>query len=99
MIQVDVGRFRGHARALFTRSWEHIPAIRLSATTKGTASSSCTGRNVERAEAAGKGIDFVHVDIYDSNRGPLIGEMTCFPQAGTGRFSPSCYDDWLGAFW
>ena len=55
--------------------------------------------DVERAEAAGKGIDFVHVDIYDSNRGPLIGEMTCFPAAGTGRFSPSHYDDWLGAFW
>lgn len=55
--------------------------------------------DVERAEAAGKGIDFVRVDIYDSHRGPIIGEMTCFPEGATGRFSPSHYDDWLGNFW
>lgn len=70
-------------------------AIRLSA----MISRQRAGRNVEHAEAAGKGIDFVRVDIYDSNRGPLIDEMTCFPEASTGRFSPPCYDDWLGAFW
>ena len=39
------------------------------------------------------------VDMYDSNRGPIIGEMTCVPQGATGRFSPSYYDTWPGSFW
>jgi hypothetical protein len=50
------------------------------------------------AELAGKGIDFVRVDIHDSNHRPN-SEMTCFPKAATGKFSPSRYDYRLGSFW
>jgi hypothetical protein len=51
------------------------------------------------AEAAWRKIDFVRVDMCDSNRGPIIGEMARVPQRATGKFSPSHYDDWLGSFW
>jgi len=100
MIEVDVSRFCGHARALFTRDWEHIPAtFTYPQPQKKPPRPAALDEMLSVAEAGGKGIDFVRVDIYDSNRGPLIGEMTCFPAAGTGRFSPSYYDDWLGSFW
>jgi len=50
------------------------------------------------AELAGKGIDFVRVDIHDSNHRPNSA-MTCFPKAATGKFSPSHCDYRLGSFW
>jgi TupA-like ATPgrasp len=100
MIQVHVSRFCGHAGALFTRDWELIPAtLTYPQPQKEPSRPAALDEMLSVAEAAGKGIDFVRVDIYDSNRGPVIGEMTCFPEAGTGRFSPSYYDDWLGTFW
>jgi len=100
MIQVDISRFCGHARALFTRNWERIPAqLTHPQPQEEPPRPARLDEMLSVAEAAGKGIDFVRVDIYDSNRGPIIGEMTCFPEAAMGRFSPSHYDDWLGSFW
>jgi len=49
------------------------------------------------AELPEKGIDFVWGDIYDSNH-RTISEMTCFPEAATGKFSPSHYDYKVGSF-
>jgi TupA-like ATPgrasp len=100
MIQVDVNRFCGHARALFTRNWELIPAkLTHPQPPKEPPRPTKLDEILSVAEAAGRGIDFVRVDMYNSNRGPIIGEIACFPEAGTGRFSPSRYDDWLGIFW
>jgi TupA-like ATPgrasp len=100
MIQVDVNRFSRHARTLFTPQWELIPAeFTYPQAQKEPPPPDKLHEMLRLAEAAGKGIDFVRVDIYDSHRGPIIGEMTCFPEGATGRFSPSHYDDWLGNFW
>jgi TupA-like ATPgrasp len=86
MIQVDVGRFCGHARALFTRAWEHIPAtFAYPQPQEEPPRPAALNEMLSVAEAVRKGIAFVRVDIYDSNRGPLIGEMTCFPQAGRAK--------------
>jgi hypothetical protein len=100
MIQVDVNRFSGHARALFTREWKLIPAqLTYPQAREEPRRPDKLDEMLSVAEAAGRGIDFVRVDIYDSNRGPIIGEMTCFPENATGKFSPCRYDDWLGNFW
>jgi len=100
MIQVDVSRFSGHARTLFTPGWELIPAkLTYPRAQKETPHPDRLDEMLRVAEAVGKGIDFVRVDIYDSNRGPIIGELTCFPEGGTGKLSPPHYDYWLGSFW
>src|SRR5712691_2848031 len=43
------------------------------------------------AELAGERNRFCVGEIYDSNYWP-ISEMTCFPEAARGKFSPSHYD-------
>ena len=100
MIQVDVDRFSGHTRTLLTRDWEVIPAEfgrPRAAVEPGRPKQ--LEQMLQVAEVAGKDIDFVRVDIYHSVRGPIIGEMTCFPLGGTGKFAPLYYDHWLGSFW
>jgi hypothetical protein len=88
MIQAHVARVFGHARTLFTRTWE---LIRVN-------SSIHTYEMLKVAELVGKGIDFVWGDIYDSSHRP-ISEMTCFPEAATRKFLPSHYDYRVGGFW
>jgi hypothetical protein len=100
MIQVEVDRFCGHTSTLFTRDWEVIPAeftYPRAAVEPGRPEQ--LEQMLQVAEVAGEDIDFVRVDIYDSVRGPIIGEMTCFPEGGTGKFAPLYYDHWLGSFW
>ena len=99
MIQADAARFFGHSRTWFTRTWELIPAefgypqVRKNRRVR----INWTGC-LKVAEIGGKGIDFVRVDIHDSNHRPN-SEMMFFPKAATEKFSPSRYDYWLGSFW
>ena len=51
------------------------------------------------AEAVGRDIDFVRVDLYDSRPYLTIGEMTMFPEAGTEKFRDPNHEHWLGKFW
>jgi TupA-like ATPgrasp len=100
MIQVDVSRFSGHARSLFTREWELIRAeLTYPQAQKEPPRPDNLDEMLKVVEAAGKGIEFARVDIYRSNRGPVIGKMTCFRESAKRRFSSSHYDDWLGNFW
>jgi len=57
-------------------------------------------RMVEAAGRLGRGIDFVRVDLYDTTRGVVLGEMTVLP--GGGRLCPTAcrrFNTWLGAQW
>jgi hypothetical protein len=58
----------------------------------------------EMLDTVGKlahGLDFVRVDLYDTTRGVVLGEMTIYPLAG--RFnSPTPdpkFNKWLGDQW
>jgi hypothetical protein len=57
-------------------------------------------RMIEAAGRLGRGIDFVRIDLFDTTRGVVLGEMTVYP--GGGRFCPtSCrrFNNWLGDQW
>lgn len=57
-------------------------------------------RMIEAAGRLGRGIDFVRIDLYDTTRGVVLGEMSVLPSAG--RLSPtSCrrFNTWLGDQW
>lgn len=53
------------------------------------------------AEALGRGIDFVRVDLYETDRGIVAGELTVYPQAGLPNTPTACpkFNAWLGAQW
>jgi hypothetical protein len=56
---------------------------------------------IAAAERLGKGIDFVRVDLYDSTRGVMLGEITLYPESGVPDSPTSCprFNLWLGDFW
>ena len=56
---------------------------------------------IDIARRLGERIDFVRIDLYDTTRGVLLGEMTVYPNAGTRGKPSGCpvLDAWLGAQW
>jgi hypothetical protein len=45
------------------------------------------------------GFRFMRVDLYDTPKGPLFGELTFAPEAGLCRFKPPAFDLELGESW
>jgi hypothetical protein len=54
---------------------------------------------IRTAEMLGKDIDFVRVDLYDTDRKIYFGEITTTPVCGCGHFEPASMDDYLGGLW
>lgn len=56
---------------------------------------------IKVASALGEGIDFVRVDLYDSTKGILLGEMTIYPEGGGVDSPTTCpiFNNWLGSHW
>ena len=53
---------------------------------------------VSIAEALSGGIDFVRVDLYNVEGRVYFGEMTNYPSAGRGHYSPESFNLELGNF-
>jgi hypothetical protein len=51
------------------------------------------------AEILGKDMDFVRVDLYDTERKIYFGEITTTPVCGCGHFEPPSIDVQLGRLW
>jgi len=56
---------------------------------------------ISAAERLGAGIDFVRVDLYQSTKGVMLGEMTLYPNGGAPGTPSGCprLDQWLGRQW
>ena len=53
------------------------------------------------AAKLGRGLDFVRVDLYNTTRGVVLGEMTVYPEAGSMNTPTACpvFNKWLGDQW
>ncbi len=97
-VQVDTDRFTRHGRDLFDLDWQPLPFIYAYPS---------SGRIVPRptnldemvafARRLSHGFPFVRVDLYAIDGRTLFGEMTWYPEAGEGQFSPDSYDTYWGA--
>jgi len=56
---------------------------------------------ISAAERLGSDIDFVRIDLYQSTKGVMLGEMTLYPNGGAPRTPSGCprFDQWLGQQW
>ena len=99
-IQVDKARFREHTRQFYTPAWNRLD-IRLNyAESPGNAAAPPhLGEMLEAAGILAEGFRFVRVDLYDTKKGPLFGELTFAPEAGLCRFWPPKFDLELGESW
>jgi hypothetical protein len=100
LIQVDVGRFIGHERAFLDCHWNELPIrMRYPQVTGGVPEPRHLPEMLRVAQALGKGMDFVRVDLYDTQQRVVFGEITTTPVCGCGRFEPPSIDDQLGRLW
>jgi hypothetical protein len=100
LVQVDTGRHTDHRRDLFTPGWSHVPAEYLyPRSDEAPVRPPNLDEMLDVAEALGRETDFVRVDLYDVDGRVVFGELTNYPEAGTGSFTPAEFDDELGAWW
>lgn len=99
-IQVDTSRFDGHKRDLYTNSWEKIRGKYLYEES-GVALPRPKYLNemLSVAKALSEGVEFVRVDLYETNQGLRFGEMTNYPEGGNGGLTPSSLDAEFGSRW
>jgi hypothetical protein len=53
----------------------------------------------KKAEILAGDFDFVSVDLYMVKNACVFGEISLFPEGGTGRFVPKSFDAKLGSYW
>lgn len=99
VIQVDHDRFTHHTRTLYDMSWQELPVEY--GYPSGPIIPAPTGlpEMVRVATELSRGFDFVRVDLYYIEGRVHFGELTVYPEAGFGPFTPPEWDEWLGAFW
>jgi len=51
------------------------------------------------AQELSRGIDFIRVDLYETNGGVKFGELTNYPDGGTKKFKPKIYNTRIGETW
>lgn len=88
-IQVDLGRFSKHTRAIFDRDWNKLNLVMGYPSAKEEVPKP---RNfdalVRVAEKLSQDFDFVRVDFLHSDEMTYLGELTFFPGNGAERFTP-----------
>jgi hypothetical protein len=100
-VQVDKARFAGHRRDLYDRDLNRIEGSyhRHPALSEPVKRPQRWEEMLEVAENIGEQFDFVRVDLYDTPRGVLFGEVTFYPGAGFEQFSPESLDAEFGRPW
>ena len=99
-IQVDTSRFDGHKRDLYTKSWEKIPgAYHFPQSGSTMPRPKHLDEMISVATDLAAGVDFVRVDLYETNNGIKFGELTNYPGGGIEKFVPESLDVELGTTW
>jgi hypothetical protein len=99
LVQVDFKRFTQHTRALYRLPWEFIPVQYRYPVTPNAAQlppPPNLQRMIDDAATLGAGLPFVRADFYDLGDRVVFGELTWYPEAGCGSFSPAIYDAEFG---
>jgi hypothetical protein len=99
MVEVDLDRFQGHTRTLYTPEWERIEAEYGYLAGADVEPPRPLPEMLRISEALGVETDFVRVDLYCPGDRIVFGEFTTYPMRGEGEFKPSDVDRWLGSWW
>jgi hypothetical protein len=100
MIQVDMKRFTGHRRRLYSPAWEKLDARFVYDDFDGDLEPPPNlHRMIVAAEKLGRGLDFIRADFYDTTDRIYFGEFATTPECGKGRFTPTELDYELGEHW
>jgi len=99
LVQVDRDRFTNHTRALYRLPWEFVPVEYTYPVTPNAAQLPPPPNlriMVDYAMTLAAALPFVRADFYDLDHRVVFGELTWYPDAACGSFSPSTYDAEFG---
>ena len=100
VIQVHTGRFTAsHSITHYTPDWQVLPGRAAKCRNDDSPRPGHLGQMLEVAKRLSAGWDFLRVDLYDLDGGVWFGEFTPYPAAGTLRFVPYAFDEYLGSLW
>ena len=92
-VQVDLERTGRHRRALMTPDWQMLDMIYVyPRPATAPEKPERLDEMMEIAEALGEEFEFVRVDLYDLGDRVVFGELTHYPQSGTGPFGSKDQD-------
>jgi len=97
-IQVDVGRYSGHRRAIFDLAWEKLPlSLEYAFATDEISPPVSLEAMIDLATRLAAPFPFVRVDLYESGGKVFFGELTFYPGKGVERFRPQHWDRIFGS--
>lgn len=98
-LKVDFDRSTNHRANYYTLSWELLPfgeAFCPPDPEKKIIKPKNFEKMVTLAESLAEDIPFVRIDFYNIHGRIFFGEMTFFPAAGIGHFTPESADKYIG---
>jgi hypothetical protein len=99
LIHVDTQRFTGHQRTFYTPDWQRLPfAYTYPVRQEGVPRPPALAEMISLAGLLAETIPFVRVDFFNIHDQIIFGEMTFFPDAGFGAFSPPEWDTIIGSY-
>jgi hypothetical protein len=99
-VQVDVDRYTGHRRCIFDRNWVKMPVEYCYAQPSyAVLPPAGLPEMLRYAEQIGDDFSYVRVDLYEIAGQVKFGEVTFYPEAGLGNFSPPEFDQIFGEQW
>jgi hypothetical protein len=100
LVQVDTGRHRDHRRNLYLPDWTPVEVEYVyPRAERETPRPASLDRMLALAERLGGETDCVRVDLYDIEGRVVFGELTNYPDAAAGAFTPGAFDEELGSWW
>lgn len=98
-VQVDVARFSGHQRRIYTADWEPLDTRNYYPLAEVQPKPDHLAEMLDIAGRIGSAFEFLRVDLYDTSRGVFFGESTPYPGGGIERFRPPGLDVEMGRLW
>ncbi len=95
-VQLDIDRFDNHTRAFYSPKWERLPIELTYQDYKGDINKpECLEEMLSVASSLSAGIPFCRIDLYSLPK-IVFGEITLYPESGTGKFHPEEIDTCWG---
>ena len=99
LVQVDTNRHGDHRRNLYLPDWTPLDVEYVYRRGAEVPRPASLEEMIRVAEVLGQDVDFVRVDLYEVAGRVVFGELTNYPEAGSGSFDPPSFDEELGAWW
>jgi hypothetical protein len=100
LIQADFDRFVSHRRRVFDRSWNRLGFdLQFPDIGRDVKAPPHLREMVAAAETLGRGLNFIRIDFYDTDRKLYFGEMAVYPGGTREVFYPVEVDEHYGSLW